>query len=323
VRIDRLDEPQGRRDVGPGISLSDHLSGLAAALAILEALEARRRSGHGQHIELSQLEVGAYLVGPAYVDELTRAVTARAAGNRDAFEDPVPNEVYRCRDEGWLAITARDDAEWQSLCAAVGDAALAGDGALATVAGRRRARAIIDARLAAWAEGREAEAAMRLLQARGVPAGRVQGARELIEEDEHLLAGGCAGRTSHGTIGRQRVDCFPALFDGAAVEPPRASPALGEHNFEVYAELLGLSEAEVAEAIADGLLALKRAPDRAAERAGSGRRRPSEQPSRARRDGHRARDRSPRWGASRRSVRSRSGRRSERSSDGGSRARGP
>ncbi|HZR84871.1 MAG TPA: CoA transferase [Candidatus Binatia bacterium] len=250
-----LTNPPGRRDVGLGVSLTDHVSGLAGALAILEALEARRRTGAGQRIDLSQLEIGAYLVGPAYIDELAGRPTPRAAGNRDPFDDFVPNEAYRCRDGGWIAITARDDAEWHRLCRAIGDAALADDRSLATAEGRRRARADVDRRLAEWSAGQDAEAAMRLLQANGVPAGQVQTARELTERDEQLACRRWTVELPHASIERQSMDVFPATFDGERVTPDRASPAFGEHTFEVCAELLGLDEATIAEGIADGLFA--------------------------------------------------------------------
>jgi crotonobetainyl-CoA:carnitine CoA-transferase CaiB-like acyl-CoA transferase len=249
-----LTNPQDRRDVGHGISITDHVSGLAGALAILAALEARERTGRGQMIDLSQLEAGLYLLGPALLELANGGREAEPYGNRDGLEDLVPNEVYRCRDGGWLAITARDDAEWRRLREVVGDRSLADD-ALCDVRERRRRRELIDGRLAAWAAARDAESAMVELQERGVAAGKVQSARDLDERDPQLAARGAILELPHATLGRQRVDRFPATFSGATLEPYRASPAFGEHTFDVMTELLGMSEEEVALAIADGLFA--------------------------------------------------------------------
>src|SRR5439155_19295325 len=69
----------GERDIGMGFSFNDHASGLAGALAALEALEARRRTGRGRFIELSQLEVGTYCLGPAFVDLLNNGREAQPA----------------------------------------------------------------------------------------------------------------------------------------------------------------------------------------------------------------------------------------------------
>lgn len=250
-----LTNPPGRRDVGHGISISDHVSGLAGALAILAALEARERTGRGQWIDLSQLELGAYLVGPALLEVASGGREAVALGNRDGLDDLVPNEVYRCGDACWLAVSARDDDDWRRLCDALGSDALSPALRALGVDERRERRAEIDGALAAWASARDAGAAMRLLQEAGVPAGAVQDARDLVEGDPQLAARDAFVTLPHASLGEQSVDRFPGTFTGVALDPYRASPAFGEHTFEVYGELLGMSEEEIALAIADGLFA--------------------------------------------------------------------
>ena len=139
-----LSNPPDRRDVGPGFSLNDHAAGLCAAAAVLSAIEARRRTGVGQHIDIAQMETGTYLIGPAVLDHLANGREAHPAGNADPFGEWCPNEVYRCGDQHEVAVTCRDDDDWARLCAAVswdiGD--LAGDPALrdGRRADRRRRR---------------------------------------------------------------------------------------------------------------------------------------------------------------------------------------
>ena len=248
-----LTNPPGRKDIGTGLALTDHTSGLSGAVAILEALEARRRIGHGQYIDLSQLEVGAYLVGPAFVDFLSNGREAQPVGNIDGFVDYVPNEVYKCQNDEWLAITVRNDAEWKHLCETIGDVELESNSALAAVEGRRQQRDEINAKLSAWAAGQDAEQAMCQLQAVGVPAGKVQNAKDFIEKDEQLAARQWLVEAEHQIHGTQHIDRFPAEFTGTPLDSYTASPFFGQHNFEVYAELLGMSQEEVAEAIGDGL----------------------------------------------------------------------
>jgi crotonobetainyl-CoA:carnitine CoA-transferase CaiB-like acyl-CoA transferase len=247
-----LTNPPDRQDIGLGCAYTDHLSGLSGALAVLEALEARRQTGVGQRIDLSQLEVGAYLVGPALVDFLNNDRAAHPQGNRDAFCDYVPNNVYRCRHNEWLAITARDDQDWGRLCQTIGAQALASDGRLASVEGRRAHRAEIDQALGLWAAQQDAEQAMRQLQAAGVPAGKVCTMRDFTERDEQLAARQWLVEVENKLLGRHQLDRFPAVFSDATLDYAPA-PFLGEHNFEVYKELLGMSEEEVATAIGEGL----------------------------------------------------------------------
>ncbi len=248
--ITHLTGPPGRHDVGYGVALADHVSGLAGALAIVEALAAREQTGRGQAIDLAQLEVCAYLLGPAYVDLLANGREHQPAGNRDPFEDLVPNEVYRCRGDEWLAITVRTDAEWTALANAIG---LPEDASLATASGRRASRSTIDERLAAWAADQDAFAAMERLQAAGVAAGAVATARDWIERDPQLASRRAFVEVDHAVHGKLPIDVYPAVFGATPARDYRPAPLLGEHNFEVYGELLGMSEAEIAEAIADGL----------------------------------------------------------------------
>jgi hypothetical protein len=55
-------------------------------------------------------------------------------------------------------------------------------------------------------------------------------------------------------LGRRPHDRYPAQWSRSRLEPYRVAPGyVGEHNFEVYGELLGLDEAAIAEGMADGL----------------------------------------------------------------------
>jgi crotonobetainyl-CoA:carnitine CoA-transferase CaiB-like acyl-CoA transferase len=245
-----LSNPPGRGDVGPGFSLNDHAVGFAAAVAMLAALEARERTGEGQHVDISQMETGAYLLGPAVLDYLTNGHEAQPAGNADPFGQLVPNECYRTSDGRWLAVTCRTDAEWSRLVEATG---IPADPALATVAGRHAAVEEVDALLAAWVATTTADGAQELLQGIGVPAGKIQDGSDLMA-DPQLNARSMWRTFDHAVFGTRPYDRFPAIWSHSNLEPYLPSPSyVGEHNFEVYPEVAGLSEDEVAEGLGEGL----------------------------------------------------------------------
>ncbi len=250
-----LSNPAGRRDVGPGFSLNDHAAGLCAATAVLAAVEARRRTGEGQHVDIAQMETGTYLIGPAVLDLLANGREAHPIGNRDPFETWCPNAVYRCGDQHEVAITCRDDDDWVRLCATVSwdIADLADDPDLATVAGRFARSDEIDERLRIWCASRGADAAAEALQANGVPAGKVQDGGDLTA-DPQLVARDFWRRFDHAVFGDRPHERFPALWSTSDLEPYLPSGAfIGEHNFEVYRDIAGMSEDDIAIGMSDGL----------------------------------------------------------------------
>lgn len=248
--LTHLTNPPGRGDVGPGFSLNDHAAGFAAALLVLECLHGRRSTGRGQHVDMAQLETGTYLLGPAMLDIFANGREARAAGNVDGLHDHVPNEVYRCADGRFLAVTCRDDDEWSRLDTTLG----LGLTGCATEAERRARRRDVDAAVGAWATTVTADEGMELLQAAGVPAGAVQDAGDLFERDPQLTARGFWTEVDHPIFGVRPHDRFPAIWGGDHLDPYRPSPYLGEHDFEVLDELLGWDADAVAKAMADGLI---------------------------------------------------------------------
>ena len=241
-----------RGDVGPGYSLNDHLAGFAAAATTLAALYARERSGRGQKIDMAQLEVGSYVIGPALIDHFANGRNAEPLGNVDGLHDHVPNEVYRCTD-GFLAISVTNSQQWQSLVDTLDDDRLA-DPAWRDEAVRAGHRREIDAAVAGWTAERDAVQAMTLLQEAGVPAGKVQHIEELTEADPQHRARDFWRRATHDFFGERLTDTFPALWEGERLPVERLAPTyLGEHNFEIFSELAGMSEEAIAEGMADGL----------------------------------------------------------------------
>ncbi len=250
-----LSNPPDRCDVGPGFSLNDHAAGLFSVVAVLSAIDARRRTGEGQHVDLAQMETGAYLIGPALLDYFANGREAQPIGNADPFVQWCPNEVFRCGDQHEVAVTCRTDEEWDRLCETVSwdIADLAGDTRLKTVAGRFAHADSIHERLAAWCATRTADAAAEALQGNGVPAGKVQDGGDLMADPQHV-ARSFFRTAQHDHFGERPFDRFPAVWSDTDLEPYVLSGSYsGEHNFEVYTELAGIDEEAVATGIGDGL----------------------------------------------------------------------
>jgi crotonobetainyl-CoA:carnitine CoA-transferase CaiB-like acyl-CoA transferase len=236
-----LTGPPGQTDCGPGIAYNDHVSGLCGAIALLSAIEHRNQTGEGQHIEMSQYEVGTYLVGPAIMDYLATGSEAVANGNVDPFADYLVNEVFPCNDGDWLAVTIFDEADW-AAATALGIAGGAGD----------RTAAVRD-----WAAVRGAMAAQDELQAAGLAAGVVQNVGHFVNHDPQLAHRDWLVEMESAMLGSQTTERHPARWFDRGRELTlgyEASAYLGEHNFEVYEELLGWDAEQVAVAIGTELI---------------------------------------------------------------------
>lgn len=251
--ISQLTGYPGGDPMRSGISLTDPLTGLSAAVAVLAALHHRRRTGEGQYIDLSEHEAAIPLVAGALLDYQMNGRRPERRGNRSA--GAAPQGVYPCAGEDeWIAITCRTDAEWRSLCAATGHPEWADDARFADLPVRHANHDALDALIAAWTRGREKLAAMELLQHAGVPAGAVLHGRDLLV-NEHLKARGLFDIVERPDIGPKPFPRqLPVHFSKFQARAQGPSPRLGEHNDEVLSTLGGLSADEIAKLREDGVI---------------------------------------------------------------------
>jgi crotonobetainyl-CoA:carnitine CoA-transferase CaiB-like acyl-CoA transferase len=251
-----------RPPVGVGTNYPDYVINPGHTMvAILAALHYRRRTGKGQHIECAQLESSVCPLGPAIFDYTANGIVENRAGNH--IQAAAPHNAFKCKpltdagrpmDERWLAIACFSDDEWHSLVAAMGSPEWARDPKFATHAGRKQSEDELDAAINAWTADKDAYELMRDLQVRGVPAGVVQGAREILDEDEHVKARGYYEYLDHAETGRAAYDGPPFKLSKTPGYHAWPAPLLGEHTEYVCKEILGLSDEEIAELMVAGAL---------------------------------------------------------------------
>ena len=242
----------GRVPVGTGTHYPDHVPNPGHALvALLAALVHRNRTGHGGRIELSQFESTVCMVGPAVVRYSMTGEQPSRQGNH--VPGAAPHAVYPCQGtDNWIAISARTDAEWQSL-AAVLALDLSADDRFSTVGARKEHEAELDALVAGSTASWEQWALMGRLQEAGLAASVVETAGDVF--DDRLLATRRYWRTlQHPVMGPVRSASAPHIWNGEPVAPTTAAPLLGQHTEEISKDLLGMSAAEYSELVADGVL---------------------------------------------------------------------
>jgi crotonobetainyl-CoA:carnitine CoA-transferase CaiB-like acyl-CoA transferase len=237
----------GYRDGDPlrtGISFTDPYSGIVGAGAALSALVARRRTGKGQYIDLSEQEAAIPIVGYALLDKVMNNRDPKRIGNRSLWY--APQGCYRCvGDDAWVVITARNDGEWAALAQVAGHPEWAQDRRFADVLSRFENHDEIDRLITAWTETQDQHQAANALQAAGVIAAPVLNPKQVLL-DEHLRERKFFDRveTAHGP--RPVPHQLGAKFSAFEMNSGRNAPRLGEHNAEILRGELGMTDEEIA-----------------------------------------------------------------------------
>lgn len=233
---------------GASLNHPDHVASKLATVAVLAALEHRRRTGEGQFIDVAQTEAAAFLLGEAYLQGPATGRPAAAQGN--AVPWAVPHGVYPCAGEDrWCAIAVTSDAEWRALAGIVG---WEPEARFETLAGRLAAVDELDVWLAVWTRERDANEIAERLQAAGISAMPVLDPNDL-RADRHLAVRGAIVTVEHPEIGAERHIGNPLRFGRSTLVPAGPSPLLGEHTERVLQRFLGLSKDEVAALVDDGV----------------------------------------------------------------------
>jgi len=219
----------------------DPLAGMHAVLALLVALEERRRTGRGQLVESTMVET---VLNATAVQVLEWQAYGTLLG-RDGNHGPEasPQNLYPCRgEEHWLALAVATDEQWRALVDVLGRPAWATDAALAIAPGRRAAQERIDAALAAWCAAHDRDALVGALLARGVPAAPVLPARDAVGNPQ-MRARGFFEPVAHPLLGTHELPRLPMRLSALGERCyRRPAPTLGQHTEEILRELLDLDD---------------------------------------------------------------------------------
>ena len=238
--------------LGPWLAYTDVIAPHFIAALVTAALDHRRRTGEGQHIDAAQFEMALQFLAPEILDAQTSGYVASRLGNRSPYS--APEGIYpTAGDDQWVAIAVETDAEWEALCAALERSDWATDADLRTPLGRLEAHDELDAVIAAWTAQRSPAEAMDFLTARGVPAGAVQRSSDLARDPQY------AHRGFHHVYDHPEIGSVPYAgtqfrIPGYTGGPRGPAPLLGQHNREVFRSILGMSEGAIEEAIEQGVI---------------------------------------------------------------------
>ncbi len=244
----------GQRPFGTGTNYTDHVMVPCHALfGIMAALVQREQTGLGQTVEVSQL---ASAISMMPNDPMAYAANGQCLGPL-GFGDPhaAPHGVYACLGyRSWIALAVFSEKDWEEFKEAMGRPAWAEDGKFATLEGRKAHEEELNQHVEEWTRWRRAEDVQTELLERGVSAGMVKDARQVID-DAQLKERGYWTYLDHSEVGITLYNRAPIVFSQTPIRMRKSAPLLGENTREVMTGMLGYSTEEVDALSRDGVLA--------------------------------------------------------------------
>ena len=225
-----------------GISLGDSLAATFGALGALTALYHREaHGGNGQVVDVGIYEAVLALMESTIPEYVLAGQVRGRAGTVLPFV--APSNIYPTKDEDYVLIAGNADTVFGRLAEALGHPEWAEDERFATHHARGENMEKLDSMISDWTQERTVDEVLETMRGAGVPAGKVFTAKDMLEDPQY------AARENVVEVEDPEIGPFPMQnvvprLSETPGEVHWTGPALGEHNEEVYSEVLGLDEKE-------------------------------------------------------------------------------
>ena len=247
-----------RPPVRPGLIVSDYLTGVFNAFAIVSALYERdrraRESGsppRGQWVDLSLYESILRIMEHTLASYDRLELVREREGNR--LRNSAPLDNWMTQDGKYLCIIAAGDGLFPRLCRAMGREDLLAEPRFKTMALRAEHGDEINAIVAEWVASKPSMELQAILEKHEVPFGVAYSVADIFA-DPHIAERGAIETVDDPTIGPIRMQGVYPRFSRTPGRVVRGAPILGSDNGAVYKGLLGLGDAELDELAAEGVI---------------------------------------------------------------------
>ena len=218
-------------------SWNDYIGGLHACFAVLQAIDKRLGNGRGSHIDLSQFECSAAMIGPLLLSSAVSGKVPHRFGNRSDIV--APQGVYRCAGaDDWCALSIENGEQWKALAELLGNEKLKSDSRLSSAAGRMEYHHEIDREIGTWTKQYSSAEVERRLKAAGVPAEPVRRIDQVIDEPDPATV---FSHMEERRMGSMLTTRLPFTLSAVSLPGPRSAPSPGEHNRDILRQWLDLS----------------------------------------------------------------------------------
>ena len=224
-----------------GTAMADSLAGYSLAIGLLAALQYRNQTGVGQKVDIGMMDsciASMQIIYPIYT--MGGRIPERI-GNR--YESNYPTDTFATKD-GMIVIGAANDKLWQKLCEVMGKPELSADERYDKNPKRVERYQEIKPVIEAWTREYTSEEVMEKLLNGGVPASPINNLAQ-VAADPHAKAREMFVHVEHPVAGDTVLTGSQFKMSETNPEVERHSPLLGEHNEEIYRDLLGIEGQEL------------------------------------------------------------------------------
>jgi formyl-CoA transferase len=224
-----------------GLAICDVITGIYSSFAVMAALAHRDKSGEGQHIDMSLLDVAIATISHINMNYLVGGIVPKRMGT--AHPSIVPYQVFNAAD-GQMVVAVGNDTQFSKLCQTLGLGALPGDERFRTNVSRVKNRDDLVPMIQAKFREKPAAHWIDTLTGIGVPCGPINNIKQVFD-DPHIKSRGMRVEVDHPRGGKISMLANPARL---SVTPPsyeRVPPQLGEHTDEVLRNVLSLDNAAI------------------------------------------------------------------------------
>jgi crotonobetainyl-CoA:carnitine CoA-transferase CaiB-like acyl-CoA transferase len=226
-----------------GVSLNDYGAAIYNALGIVLALRHRDKTGEGQQIDVSLFDTAISFMETIIPEYKVNHRVRPQIGNRRPYT--APTDTYRAKD-GYVSISISTEGLWRRFTKLIGREDLTNDPRFTGNANRAVNQQYLNNLAAAWVADKTVEEVLRLLDEAHIPCGTVQTITEVVE-DPQVKAREMIVDIEHPGAGSVPLPGIVIKMSKTPGEIRSPAPLAGQHNEEVYRELLGLSQEEIEE----------------------------------------------------------------------------
>lgn len=227
-----------------GAPMSDVMGGISLCAGVLGALHYATTTGIGQKVDIALVDTLVASMQNINMIYLATGRLPQRIGNR--YESSYPYDTFPCKDGTDVVIGCANDKFFYILCDFMGKPELKEDPRFAKNADRVKNHELLRPIVMEWTLSQDSNTVVDLLLSKGVPTcpiynieqvtqdPQIAGAREMFIEREYPNVGNLKVTNTHIKMSETKP-CFRT-----------PSPLLGQHNHEVFSQVLGMSEAEIA-----------------------------------------------------------------------------